>query len=142
RWGNFPAISAGWRISEESFMAGVDFISDLKLRASYGVTGNNSSGDYAAISTITGNQIYWFGGNAATGYTIRTMANENLKWETTYMTNIGFDLGLMDNQLTMAVEYFNNKTKDMIIQRPIPLSFGYDGNPFANVGEVENKGVE
>lgn len=142
RWGNFPAVSAGWRISEEPFLSNVDFISDLKLRGSYGVTGNNASGDYATISTITGNQIYWFGGAAATGYTIRTMANRNLKWETTYMTNIGLDLGILNSQLTMSVEYFNNKTKDMIIQRPIPLSFGYDGNPFANVGEVENKGVE
>lgn len=142
RWGNFPAVSAGWRISEESFMANNDFISDLKLRGSYGVTGNNSSGDYAWISTISGNQIYEIGGAPATGYTIRTMANQDLTWESTYMTNVGLDLGILNNQLTMSVEYFNNKTTDMIIQRPIPLSFGYDGNPFANVGEVENKGME
>ncbi len=142
KWGNFPAVSAGWRISEESFMANQDFVSDLKIRGSYGVTGNNQSGDYAAISTITGNQIYWFGGTAATGYTIRGMANKNLKWETTYMKNIGFDLGVLDNRLTMSFEYFNNVTKDMIIRRPIPPSFGYDGDPFDNVGEVENKGIE
>lgn len=142
RWGNFPAVSAGWRISEEPFMANANFISELKLRGSYGVTGNNASGDYATISTITGNQIYWFGGEAATGYTIRTMANPNLKWESTYMTNIGLDLGILNNQLTMSVEYFNNKTTDMIIARPIPVSFGYDGNPFDNVGEVQNKGIE
>ena len=142
RWGNFPAVSAGWRISEESFMANNGLFSDLKLRASYGVTGNNSSGDYAWISTITGNQIYEIGGAPVTGYTIRTMANEDLSWESTYMTNVGLDMGILNNQLTMSVEYFNNTTTDMIIQRPIPLSFGYDGNPFANVGEVENKGFE
>lgn len=142
RWGNFPAVSVGWRLSEELFLANNDVVSDLKLRASYGVTGNNASGDYAWQSTISGNQIYWFGGVPATGYTIRSMANQALLWESTKMTNIGLDLGLLNNQFTMSVEYFNNTTEKMIIQRPIPLSFGYDGNPFANVGSVENKGME
>lgn len=142
RWGNFPAVSAGWRIKEESFLVNNAVVSDLKLRASYGVTGNNSSGDYSWISTITGNQIYEIGGAPVTGYTIRTMANEKLSWESTYMTNVGVDMGFLNNQFTVSVEYFNNRTKDMIIQRPIPLSYGYDGNPFANVGEVENKGFE
>lgn len=142
RWGNFPAISAGWRISEEPFLVNNDIVSDLKLRASYGVTGNNSSGDYAWMSTISSNQIYQIGGAAVTGYTIRALANSNLTWESTYMTNIGLDMGVLNNQLTLSVEYFNNKTKDMIISRPIPLSFGYDVNPFDNVGEVENKGIE
>jgi TonB-linked SusC/RagA family outer membrane protein len=142
RWGNFPAVSAGWRISEESFLANNEIVSDLKLRASYGVTGNNSSGDYAWISTISSNQIYQFGGAAVTGYTIRALANTDLTWESTYMTNIGLDVGILNNQLTLSVEYFNNRTKDMIISRPIPLSFGYDVNPFDNVGEVENKGYE
>lgn len=142
RWGNFPAVSAGWRIKEESFLANNAVISDMKLRASYGVTGNNSSGDYAWISTISSNQIYQFGGAPATGYTIRALANPNLTWESTYMTNIGVDMGFLNNQFTMSVEYFNNRTKDMIIQRPIPLSYGYDTNPFDNVGEVENKGFE
>ncbi len=83
RWGNFPAVSAGWRISEESFLKGNDAISDLKLRASYGVTGNNSSGDYAWISTISSNQIYQLGGAPVTGYTIRALANPDLTWEST-----------------------------------------------------------
>jgi TonB-linked SusC/RagA family outer membrane protein len=142
RWGNFPAVSAGWRISEEAFLAGLDVVSDLKLRASYGVTGNNASGDYAWISTITGNQIYQIGGANVTGYTIRALANKNIHWESTYMTNIGLDMGILNNQFTLSVEYFNNITKDMIIQRPIPPSFGYDVNPFDNVGEVQNKGIE
>jgi TonB-linked SusC/RagA family outer membrane protein len=145
RWGNFPAVSAGWRISEESFMQSVDVVSDMKLRASYGVTGNNSSGDYGWISTISGNQIYQFdktGGTSSTGYTIRALANPDLKWETTYMANVGLDMGILNDQFTLSLEYFNNRTKDMIIQRPIPLSYGYDVAPYDNVGEVENKGVE
>jgi TonB-linked SusC/RagA family outer membrane protein len=142
RWGNFPAVSAGWRISEESFLKNNNVVSDLKLRASYGVTGNNSSGDYAWISTISSNQIYQLGGAPVTGYTIRALANPDLTWESTYMTNVGLDAGILNNQFTLSIEYFNNRTKDMIISRPIPLSFGYDTNPFANVGEVENKGLE
>jgi TonB-dependent starch-binding outer membrane protein SusC len=145
RWGNFPAVSVGWRVSEENFLNDNNVISDLKLRASYGVTGNNQSGDYAWISTISGNQIYQFdrtGGTGSTGYTIRALANPDLTWESTYMTNVGLDLGILQNQFTLSAEYFNNKTTDMIIQRPIPLSYGYDTAPFDNVGEVENKGFE
>ncbi len=145
RWGNYPALSVGWRLSEESFLADNNLVSDLKLRASYGVTGNNQSGDYGAISTISGNQIYQFdqgGGIASTGYTIRALANPKLKWESTYMTNVGLDIGILNDQFTLSAEYFSNKTTDMIIQRPIPLSYGYDTAPFANVGEVQNKGFE
>jgi TonB-dependent starch-binding outer membrane protein SusC len=144
RWGNFPAVSVGWRINEEPFLADNVF-SDLKLRASYGVTGNNRSGDYAWISTISGNQIYQFdrtGGTGTSGYTIRALANSDLTWESTLMTNIGLDIGILDNQLTLSAEYFYNKTTDMIIQRPIPLSYGYDTAPYDNVGEVANKGFE
>ncbi len=145
RWGNFPAVSVGWRVSEEPFMAVDNIFSDIKVRASYGITGNNQSGDYAWISTISGNQIYEFdvaAGTASTGYTIRALANPLITWESTYMTNVGLDLGIINNQLTFSVDYFNNKTTDMIIQRPIPLSYGYDTAPFDNVGEVVNKGFE
>jgi TonB-dependent starch-binding outer membrane protein SusC len=142
RWGNYPAASIGWRVSEEAFMAENEIVSDLKLRASYGVTGNNSSTDYGYSATISSNQIYQIGGELVTGYTIRALANPDIKWETTYMKNIGVDLGVLNNQVTLSVDYFNNITKDMIISLPIPLSFGYDVNPFANVGEVQNKGIE
>lgn len=144
RWGNFPAVSAGWRISEENFLATSDFISELKLRGSYGVTGNNRSNDYWAM-TLSGNQIYQFdrGGSAGSnGYTIRGLKDPNIAWESTKMLNVGFDLGVLDGKLTLSAEYFKNNTIDMIIQRPIPLSYGYDQAPFANVGEVENRGFE
>jgi TonB-dependent starch-binding outer membrane protein SusC len=147
RWGTYPAVSAGWRISEESFLANNEVVSDLKLRASYGVTGNNTTGtganaDYPWISTISSNQIYQIGGAPVTGYTIRALANPLLHWESTYMTNVGLDIGILNNEFTLSIEYFNSRTKDMIVQRPIPLSYGYDIAPFDNVGEVENKGLE
>jgi TonB-linked SusC/RagA family outer membrane protein len=146
KWGSFPAFSAGWRLSEESFLLDNNFISELKLRGSYGAAGNNStSNDYPFQSTISGNQIYEFDRASAVssaGYTIRTLNNANISWETTYMTNIGLDLGILNNQVTLTAEYFRNKTTDMIQVVNIPNSFGYDGRPNANVGDVENKGFE
>lgn len=147
KWGSYPAVSVGWRLSEESFFGGVNFISDLKLRGSYGLTGNNNTraNDYPYISTISGNQIYEFD-QASTvgsaGYTIRSLANPNIKWEKTYMSNIGLDVGFMDDRVTLTAEFFNNKTTDMILPLPVPLSYGYDGLPIANVGEVQNRGFE
>jgi TonB-linked SusC/RagA family outer membrane protein len=146
RWGTFPAVSAGWRLSEESFLQGVEAISELKLRASYGLAGNFlTPGVYDYISTISGNQIYEFNQGStvsSAGYTIRALANPEIKWETSHMTNIGVDVGFLANKFTLTAEYFNTRTKDMILPRPVPLSYGYDTPPTANVGEVENKGFE
>jgi TonB-dependent starch-binding outer membrane protein SusC len=146
RWGTFPAVSAGWRLSEESFFQGTEFISELKLRGSYGLAGNFlTPGVYDYQSTISGNQIYEFnlGSSASSaGYTIRALANPDIKWETSRMTNIGVDVGFLSDKFTLTAEYFNTRTTDMILPRPIPLSYGYDTPPTANVGEVENKGFE
>jgi TonB-linked SusC/RagA family outer membrane protein len=146
RWGSFPAVSVGWRVSQEGFMRDNNIISDLKIRASYGLTGNNqTNGDYAYQSTISGNSIYEFdktSSTASSGYTIRSLANPDLKWETTKMANVGVDLGFLNNKVTLTAEYFKNNTTDMILSVPIPISYGYDGAPTANVGEVQNKGFE
>jgi TonB-dependent starch-binding outer membrane protein SusC len=146
RWGTFPAVSVGWRLSEEGFMKNSSTISEFKLRGSYGLTGNFlTPGVYDYQSTISGNQIYEFNVGSTTssaGYTIRALANPELKWETSRMTNIGIDLGFLSNKITFTAEYFNTRTTDMILPRPIPLSYGYDTPPTANVGEVENKGFE
>jgi TonB-linked SusC/RagA family outer membrane protein len=136
----------GWRLSEEAFLQNSDFISELKLRGSYGLTGNFlTPGVYDYQSTISGNQIYEFNQGSTTssaGYTIRGLANPFIKWETSHMTNVGLDVGLFNNKLTFTAEYFNTRTTDMILPRPIPVSFGYDTPPTANIGEVENKGFE
>lgn len=146
RWGTFPAISAGWRLSEESFLQGAEVLSELKLRGSYGLTGNFlTPGVYDYQSTISGNQIYEFNLGSTTssaGYTIRALANPAIKWETSHMTNIGLDVGFLANKFTLTAEFFNTRTTDMILPRPIPISYGYDTPPTANVGEVENKGFE
>lgn len=144
KWGNFPSISAGWRISEESFMQSTPF-SELKIRGSYGFVGNNNIGDYAYQATLSNNNYYEFDKTSSIetqGYTIRKLANQDLKWESVEMLNIGLDFALLDNRLTFSGEYFKNTTEDMILPVPLPASMGYDERPLANVGSVENKGIE
>ena len=143
KWGTFSSVSAGWRISEEGFMENIsDMVSDLKLRGSWGQTGNDRIGDYKYQATIDGNFNYNFNGELRPAGTINALANENIKWETTIMTNLGFDLGLFENQFTFSFEWFLKETQDMLLELPIPPSMGYDGAPVANVGNVENKGIE
>lgn len=142
KWGIFPSVSAGWRVSQENFMQGIPAISDLKFRGSYGETGNDRIGDYVYQGTINSNMFYNFDGSLQTGNTISSLANADLKWETTKMKNIGLDLGLWNDQFTFSFEWFQNTTEDMILGVPIPPSLGYDGAPIANVGTVKNEGIE
>ncbi|SFU10445.1 TonB-linked outer membrane protein, SusC/RagA family [Algoriphagus locisalis] len=142
KWGTFPSLSVGWRVSEEGFMQGVEAVSDLKLRASYGETGNDRIGDYVYQATINSNLFYNFDDNLLTGSTISALANADLKWETTIMKNIGLDLGLFNDQFNLSLEWFENTTEDMILGVPIPPSLGFDGAPVANVGTVKNTGLE
>jgi len=142
KWGTFPSVSAGWRISEEPFLRNVTALSDLKLRASYGETGNDQIGNYVYQATINSNFFYPFAGSLDPGSTISTLANTDLRWETTIMRNIGLDLGLFNDNFNLSFEWFDNRTEGMILGVPIPPSLGYDGAPVANVGTVSNRGVE
>lgn len=143
KWGWFPAVSAGWRISQEGFMDAVPVVSDLKLRASYGLTGNWQIGDYGYLNTISGNHNYKFAGaSLLPAYTVSTLASTNIQWESTAMANVGLDMGFFEDRLTASVEWFSNETRDMLLPVPIPPSLGYDGAPTENVGNVTNKGFE
>lgn len=146
RWGNFPSVSAGWRISEEAFMADLaPTITELKIRGSYGLVGNNLLGNYAYQPTLTNNNYYQFNASSADqtqGYTINTMANKDLKWEEVEMLNVGIDGGLFGNKVNFSVEWFSNTTNGMIIGVPIASSLGYDGAPTANAGSARNRGIE
>lgn len=142
RWGWFPSVSVGWNIGRESFLQDTD-INNLKLRGSYGLTGNDKIGDYRYSATLLTDFIYPFGGAAADGTTANGLPNPNLKWEETTMTNIGLDLGLMNDQFTMSLEYYINKSDDLLINRPLSVSLGFnDPNITENVGSVETKGFE
>jgi TonB-dependent starch-binding outer membrane protein SusC len=142
KWGTFPSFSAGWRLTEEDFMTGVTWLSDFKLRGSYGEVGNDRIGDYRYQATIDGNYRYNYNGNTITASTISALANEAVQWETTKMTNIGIDMGLFNDKLRASVEWFKNDSEGLLLNVPIPFSLGMDGAPVANVGTVSNKGFE
>lgn len=142
KWGTFPSVSAGWRLSEETFLSGIGVLSDLKLRASWGKAGNDAIGNYVYQATYDGQHPYVIGGVLVPGYTIRAMENPDVQWETTTMTNIGVDLGFLNDRIRASVEYFNNETEDMLLSVPIPPSLGRDVAPVYNVGSAENKGFE
>lgn len=145
RWGVFPGFSVGWRVNEEPFF-NVDFISSLKLRASYGALGNFGSipqylyqssyrpQDISALPDGTRIQVY--GRNLS-------LPNEGIKWEEVKTTDIGFDASFLDGDLMTTVDWYVRNTQDMIYAVPVPLSAGFNGNPvFTNVGELRNTGVE
>lgn len=144
KWGNFPSISAGWRVSNESFFKS-EFISDLKLRASYGELGSGNIGnyDYQGFVNTFGAVVL---GNGQTLYPSSTqvkLANPDLHWERLKQSNFGFDLAVLDNSLRLTGDYYIAKTEDVLFGIPILLSTGNDGgNPVSNAASVQNKGLE
>ena len=137
RWGYFPAASIGWIITEEDFMAGIGQLSNLKLRASYGQTGNNSIGLYDSYGKYSTSGIY--DGNAT--IVTSTIPNLNLKWETTNQLDIGFDMGLFRDKIKLNVDYFNKITNDLIFSNPLPNTSGYT-SIITNIGKVKFYGFD
>lgn len=144
KWGNFPGVSVGWRLNEESFMSTIPNISNLKLRASYGSLGvNNVGGPFEWQSTIATNTTYVFGANnRVQGSYFSSLPNSELSWEITKMTNFGIDLGLFEEKFTLTAEYFIRKVDDLLLRVPIAPSLGYSVDLLANVGSMENRGFE
>lgn len=143
QYATFPSASVAWRIKKESFMEGLDALTDLKLRASYGTVGNQAIPDYATQAVINYNLNYVLNGGVAAGAANRRLVNENLRWESKTTTNLGLDLGLLDNRVMLTAEYFVSKTKDLLIEVPIPMSAGNNGpNPYDNLASIQNKGLE
>lgn len=141
RWGWFPSVSAGWRISEEAFMESTrNWLNTLKLRGSYGGLGNNAVGNYPWQSRYTASN-YVLGNTVNSGF-YQTLSNKLLTWETTYVTNVGVDFGALNNRLTGSVEYYNKDTKDILMSVPAPFAHGITGVPTTNAGRVNNKGFE
>lgn len=147
RWGFFPSVALGWRISEEEFFP-KDFVSNLKLRASWGRLGNEQALGYydfqALISTyneLYGGYVQGSGSTPWPGSTAMGLANRNLQWETTDTKNIGLDYGFLNNRLSGAINYYYNKTEDMLITKKLAPSVGLL-NPVMNVGKIRNTGVE
>jgi TonB-linked SusC/RagA family outer membrane protein len=140
RFGFFPSFSAGWRISEESFF-NVGWINELKLRGSWGKLGNQDVPLYSYFSTVTLGQPYWFGGTSQTGAAKSALTNEDISWETTTVTDFGFDASFLNNRLSLSGDIYNRRTDDILLALPIPAIIGRSA-PFQNAGSVENKGWE
>ncbi len=157
RYGFFPAVSAGWVLSEENFMKKVDFVSLVKFRGSYGLTGNDKIGSnftyyYQQTYSSSGGQVFFGNPNANSGSGIYEgrLGNDNVGWESEKKLNIGMDLGFFKNRLTATVEYFNNNRYDILTDRSgqtdprfgsVSLAFGQSLPP-VNLGKVNNKGIE
>lgn len=143
RWGNFPSVSAGWRISEEPFMKSLkgSWLQNLKIRASYGSLGNNSVGNYESISSLAFAD-YVLNNTPTTGFAIRSIANGNLTWESTYVTDLGLDFNILNNRLSAVIDYYNKQTKNILIDLPAPYEHGAAGIPTQNSASVRNRGFE
>lgn len=144
RWGNFPSIALGWKIQNEAFMQSVPFISEMKLRASYGRLGNQEIPDYAFAATINPYAHYVFNGQLAQGASQYVFATPDIRWESKESTNVGIDFGFLDDRINFTAEYYVNTSSDMLVRVPIPGSTGsYPGeSPLINGASVRNKGFE
>ncbi|RAW00880.1 SusC/RagA family TonB-linked outer membrane protein [Pseudochryseolinea flava] len=136
----FPSGSLAWRVSKESFMENVPQVSDLKLRVSYGFSGNQEIGTFQSLGALAAFN-YSFGNTLLIGYGPNRISNPDLKWETTGQFDVGIDIGLFTNRVVLTADYYHKKTSDLLYSVPLPITTGYT-NSLQNLGEVENKGFE
>ncbi|MGN6438841.1 MAG: TonB-dependent receptor [Agriterribacter sp.] len=143
RWGTFPSVSAGWRVSKEKFFDGVaDVISDLKIRGSWGQLGNDKINNYQFFSTISSVGSPTLDGDQFTAVAQNRLANNTIKWEFTTQTDLGIDINFLNNRLLFTADYFNKETSDILVQVPLLSSYGVGVAPYRNAGTVSNTGYE
>lgn len=140
KWGTFPSLSASWVASDEQFIKKIKVISYLKVRASYGRTGNNLIPNYGSISLL-GNSQYSNGTGLLNGLQVTSIANPNLRWEVTDQVNIGVDLSLMRSRVNITLDWYKSVTKDMLLNVPVPVMTGF-AEQLTNIGSMQNKGLE
>ena len=142
KWGYFPSAALAWRVSNEAFMKNQDIVSDLKVRASWGITGSTAVDPYQTLNTLnTATTV--FGDTRYVGYAPNgtNLANPNLKWETTVQTDLGLDIGILRDRLYVTFDYYRKDTRDLLANVQLPTSTGYS-NTIANVGKIRNTGIE
>jgi TonB-linked SusC/RagA family outer membrane protein len=147
RWGTFPAFSLGWRLSDEAFLSNSSLISNLMLRASWGVTGNQNIPSGRTVSIFgggTGNTFYDIGGSNSleTGYRSTVIGNPNLKWEENKSTNVGVDADFFDGTVSLVLDVYRRDTDNLLFNPPIPATQGQASQPFVNIGAMRNTGFE
>ncbi|WOK09657.1 TonB-dependent receptor [Imperialibacter roseus] len=141
KWAVFPSAAIGWRISEEAFMSNVSAVSDLKLRASYGITGNTALSPYQSLDRMSSVRAIYADQKFAVGYSPSGISNPDLRWETTAQLDVGVDFGMLDNRLRFTLDYYKKNTTDLLASVPLPPSVGF-GSILQNVGEIQNQGFE
>ena len=148
RWGYFPSAGLSWNINREDWLKDKPWLSNAKLRASWGLTGNNRTTTpydfYSQIATLPGNPDsydYVFDGNIVSGYYPSNMSNDNLKWETTEQYNVGLDFSVFDSRIKLTADWYLKNTRDLLLQATIPASSGYT-SAMLNVGSMQNMGYE
>jgi TonB-linked SusC/RagA family outer membrane protein len=144
RYGVFPALSAAWRMTEESFMNSQNLFDDLKLRLSFGVSGNDQIGNYAwqGRANFGGFQYFYGPGMSVTTAYPSTIENVNLKWETNKQYNVGLDFGILNSRISLASDFYVRNTKDLLLNRPLPSENGISNSVMDNIGNVKNTGIE
>lgn len=142
KWGWFPAVSLGWRISQESFMKNVDFVDDLKLRAGYGVTGNQDFANYKSLFLVKSEGSFYYNGKWSNAYAPASNANPDLAWEKKSEFNVGLDFSVVDGRISGAIDYYYRNTTNLLYNYSVPVP-PYDYSElFTNVGAIVNSGVE
>ena len=141
KWGNFPSVGVSWVASQEEFIRNLNVFDMLKVRATWGVTGNQAIGTYATLGLLSGANYDWGTGTQRTGYRVGDPPARDLTWEKSYQYDIGFDFGFFRNRLTVGIDLYQKDTKDLLLRKPIPFYDG-GGNALVNLGEVQNRGVE
>ncbi|MFC3197943.1 SusC/RagA family TonB-linked outer membrane protein [Parapedobacter deserti] len=141
KWAVFPSAAVAWRLSEEAFMQDVTFINDLKLRASYGRTGNTALSPYQSLDRLAAYRTIYGNREEVVGYSPAGISNDDLRWETTAQTDVGVDIGVWNSRLNFTIDYYWKYTTDLLASVPLPPSVGF-GSMFQNVGEIKNQGVE
>lgn len=145
RWGWFPSFAAAWRASEEAFLKdNVSWIDNLKLRLSYGVTGNNNVNDYVTMNTASGPHYFELNNAAAQGYYTSSLVNTGLVWEKVKEFDLGIDLGVLRNKISLTFDWYNRISDGQIMRQSVPIEAGAGSSarPYVNMGSVRNRGVE
>lgn len=137
----FPSAAVAWRVSEENFLKGNPVISNLKLRTSYGLTGNSEIPAYSSLSLLSSNYSTIYNDTKVTGTGINRLANPDLRWEKTAQTDVGLEIGLLKGRISLEADYYYRKTTDMLLDAPVPRTSGY-GTIRRNVGSMQNQGFE
>lgn len=142
KWGDFPAVSAGWRISQEEFMKGIEWINDLKIRADYGVTGNQDFGSYISLNTMTGFGYYFYNGKYFQVWGPSKNVNPDLKWEKGKNWNVGLDFSLFNNRFYGSLNYFSRRQQDLLGNYKVSVPPYLFDETYVNVGTMKNTGFE